>query len=130
MASTLRTLLAAIAAAAVLVTVVWVVARATGDDMRVTSFNQDSPETMPFFLPALVTLIDGVVAAAAVLLLRRRAVGRTIFLVLAVLVLIFSGFQAFAATDSDGTAIWLNAMHVVAAAVIVPSSLRRFARKA
>jgi hypothetical protein len=126
--SFLRTVAAGIGLAAVLATLVWVVARVTGDDLRVTAFAQDSPEKMPIFLPAVVTLMYGTVGAVVVLLLRRRAAGRTIFLVLSVVVLIFAGVQSFAATDSSGTAIWLNVMHVVAAAAIVPAFLRLFAR--
>lgn len=126
--SFLRTVAAGIGSAAVLATLVWVVARVTGDDLRVTAFAQGSPEEMPIFLPAVVTLMYGAVAAGVVLLLRRRADGRTIFLAVAAVVLIFAGVQSFTATESNGTAIWLNVMHVVAAAAIVPAYLRLFAR--
>lgn len=128
MSSSIRTIATGLGAAIVLVTIVWLVARASGDDLRVKPPGQDSHEEMMIFVPAFATLTAGLVGAGVAWLLRRRPNGRTIFLGLVVLVLIFEGIQAFVATESNGTAIWLNVMHVVAVAVIVPAYLRLFAR--
>jgi len=128
MSSSVRTIATSLGAAIVLVTIVWLVARATGDDLRVKAPGQDAHEKMMIFLPAFATLTAGLVGALIAWLLRRRPNGRTIFLALVVIVLIFEGIQAFVATESNGTAIWLNLMHVLAAAVIVPAYLRLFSR--
>lgn len=128
MSSSIRTVAIGLGTALILVTLTWVIARATGDDLRVKAPGQDSHERMMIYVPAFATLIAGLVGALIAWLLRHRPNGRTIFLALAVLVLIFEGVQAFTATTSNGTAIWLNAMHLVAAAAIVPAYLRLFAR--
>lgn len=126
--SFLRTAVTGIVVAAVLVTVVWLVARATGDDLRVQALGQDDKQKMAIFLPAFVTVLWGAIGAGVVLLLRRRPRGRVIFLALAAVLLVIQGIQAFTATDSNGTAIWLNVMHLVAAGAIVSAYLRLFAR--
>ena len=72
--------------------------------------------------------LTGLIGAGIVWLLRKRSNGRLIFLGLAAVVLIFQGISAFTATDSDGTAIWLNVMHLAAAGAIVPVYVRLFAR--
>jgi len=128
MSSSVRTIATGLGAAIVLVTIVWLVARATGDDLRVKAPGQDSHEEMMIFVPAFATLTAGLVGAGVAWLLRRRSNGRTIFLVLAALVLIVEAIQAFVATESNGTAIWLNVMHVVSVAAIVPAYLRLFSR--
>ncbi len=128
MSSSIRTIAVGLGAAIVLVTITWIVARATGDDLRVKAPGQDSHEKMMAYVPAFATLIAGLVGALIAWLLRRRPNGRTIFLALVVLVMVFEGVQAFVATTSNGTAIWLNVMHVVAVAAIVPAYLRLFSR--
>lgn len=128
MSSTIRTMATGLGAAIVLVTIVWLVARATGDDLRVKAPGQDTHEEMMIFVPAFATLTAGLVGAGIAWLLRRRPNGRTIFLALVVLVLIFESLQAFVATESNETAIWLNVMHLVAVAAIVPAYLRLFSR--
>ena len=126
--SFLRTAATGVIAAVVLVTLIWVVARVTGDDVRVQTPGADAPEPMEVYYPAVATIFNGVVGAGIVWLLRKRSSGRMIFLGLAAAVLIFQGMSAFTATDSNGTAIWLNVMHLAAAGALVPTFLRLFAR--
>lgn len=128
MSSSIRTIATGLGAALVLVTVTWAIARATGDDLRVKAPGQDSYDKMTIVMPAFATLLAGLVGALVAWLLRRRPNGRTIFLALAVLVLVLEGVNSFASTESNGSAIWLNVMHLVAAAAIVPAYLRLFSR--
>lgn len=128
MSSSVRTIATGLGAALVLVTLVWVIARVTGDELRVKAPGQGSHEEMMVFVPAFATLTAGLVGAGIAWLLRRRPNGRTIFLALVALVMVVEAIQAFAATESTGTAVWLNVMHVVAAAAIVPAYLRLFTR--
>ena len=126
--SFLRTAVTGTLAAVIAVTILWLVARVTGDDLRVQTPGSDSPEKMAIFYPAVAVIFNGLIGAGIVWLLRKRSNGRVIFLGLAVVVVIFQGISAFTATDSDGTAIWLNVMHLAAAGAIVPVYLRLFAR--
>ena len=126
--SFLRSAATGVLIAVVLVTVVWVVARVTGDDLRVQTPGNDNPEPMAIFFPAVAVIFNGLIGAGIVWLLRNRSNGRIIFLGLVAVILIFQGIQAFTATDSDGTALWLNGMHLAAAAAIVPIYLRLLAR--
>ena len=105
MSSSIRTIATGLGAALVLVTLVWVIARVTGDELRVKAPGQGSHEEMTVFVPAFATLTAGLVGAGIAWLLRRRPNGRTIFLALVALVMVVEAIQAFAATESTGTAI-------------------------
>jgi len=119
--SFLRSAATGILIAAVLVTVVWSVGRITGDEFRVQSPGSDTSEKLPIFFPPLVTVVLGVVGTGVALIFRRRRWGSLVFYGVAVVCPLLYGFAAFGGADTTGTAIWLNVMHVVAAAAIVPA---------
>lgn len=118
--SFLRSAATGILIAAVLVTVVWVIARLVGDDLRAQTPGAEAEAKLPFYLPAITTIILGTIATGIALLFRRRGWSSRIFYGIAVAFLIVYGVVALGAADATSTGIWLNVMHLVAAAAIVP----------
>ena len=118
--SSLRSAATSILIAAVLVTVVWLVARASGDDLRITPFGRDEPAKMPVFSPALFTVGIGLIGTGVAILFRRRGWSSPAFYGVVALFLIVLGIMALGPAETTGTAIWLNVMHLVAAAAIAP----------
>ena len=122
--SFLRSAATGILIGAALVTLVWVVARVTGEDLRIQAPGSDTPEKLPIFFPPFVTILLGAVATGVALLFRRRGWSARIFYGVAAVFLILYGLVAFSRADTTGTGIWLNVMHIAAAAGIVPPLAR------
>ena len=122
--SFLRSAATGILIGAVLVTLVWVVARVTGEDFRIQAPGADTPEKLPIFFPPIVTILLGAIATGVALLFRRRGWSARIFYGVAVTFLILYGLSAFSRADTTGTGIWLNVMHIAAAVGIVPPLAR------
>ena len=110
----------ALVVAMVGVLVVYLVGEAISGEFRVdTSFDEN--QKLEWYGPPLAILFPyglGAAIAAALLLHFRKP--RTWWYVITVLALIVFGAQAFMQTSSNETAVWLNVMHLVAAAAIVP----------
>ncbi|MGF1648281.1 MAG: DUF6069 family protein [Kineosporiaceae bacterium] len=114
---------------AVAALVVWVVAAPiAGADLRATVAG--SEQEIVAVAAVVSALVQGGIGWAVLALLERflgRA--RTIWLVLAALVLVFSGVNAATAAGNTETAVWLNVMHVAVAAVLVPVLARTSPRR-
>lgn len=114
---------------AVAAVAVWVIADPlVGADLRV-----DVAGTEQDIVPVAVVLASLVQAGAgwAVLALLERFLtrARTIWLVLAVVVLVGAGVNAAVAALNTETAVWLNIMHLAVAAVLVPVLARTSPRR-
>jgi hypothetical protein len=109
--------------------VVWVIAGPiAGADLRATV--PGGEQEIGAVAVVLAALAQGGVGWAVLALLERflgRA--RTIWLVVAVLVLVASGVSAATAAADTETAVWLNVMHVAVAAVLVPVLARTSPRR-
>jgi hypothetical protein len=125
----LRSRLLAWLGGAVAALVVWVIAAPiAGADLRATVVGDEQE------IVAVAVVISALVQGGlgwAVLALLERFLGRarTIWLVLAVLVLVFSGVNAATAAVNTETAVWLNVMHLAVAAVLVPVLARTSPRR-
>jgi Family of unknown function (DUF6069) len=100
--------------------VVWVIAvPITGADLRATVAGTE--QEVVAVAVVISALVQGGVGWAVLALLERflgRA--RTIWLIVAVLVLVLAGVNAATAAVDTETAVWLNVMHLAVAAVLVP----------
>ena len=110
----------ALVAAMVGVLIVWLLARVISPDLRVdTPFDENVP--LEWYGPSLAIIFPyGIGATIAAFLLMKFQKPRLWWYILTVIALIVFGLQAFMETRSNETAIWLNIMHFVAAAAIVP----------
>jgi hypothetical protein len=110
----------AIAVSMVAVFVVWLLASFISPDIRVDTPTEDNAK-LEWYGPSLAMIFPyGLVALIAALLLIRFQKPRIWWYAVSVLALIFAGGQAFAQANTNESAIWLNAMHLAAAAIIVP----------
>jgi Ca2+/Na+ antiporter len=109
--------------------VVWVIALPlAGADLRATVAGTEQE----IVLGAVVgsALIQAGVGWAVLALLERFfARARTIWLVLAAVVLVLAGVNAVVAAENTETAVWLNVMHLAVAAVLVPVLARTSPRR-
>lgn len=109
--------------------VVWIIASPiAGADLvaEVAGSEQD------IVLPAVIlsSLVQGGIGWAVLALLERfSSRARTIWLVIALLVLIGAGVNAAVAALNTETAVWLNVMHLAVAAVLVPVLARTSPRR-
>lgn len=110
----------ALIAAMVGVLAVWLVASLISPDLRVdTPFDEN--QKLAWYGPSLAILFPyGIGAAIVAWLLVKFQKPRLWWYIITAIALIVFGLQAFTETRSNETAIWLNIMHVVAAAIIVP----------
>jgi len=118
--SFLRSAATGILIGAALVTVIWVVARVTGEDFLIQAPGSDTKEKLPIYFPPIVTVLLGAIATGVALVFRWRRWGARVFYAVAAVFLILYGIAAFGGADTTGTCIWLNVMHVAAAIGIVP----------
>lgn len=122
MSPTARTLLRPAALGTVLamvgVAVVHLIATALGDPLIVDPGG--APQTVPLGAAVLFTVLGGAAGYGLALLARLAGRPRTVFLAVTLVALALFAVPPFGATESVGTALWLNAMHLVAAAGILP----------
>jgi hypothetical protein len=110
----------AIVVSMVAVTIVWLLASLISPDIRVDTPTEDNAR-LKWWGPALGMIFPyGLGALIAALLLIQFRRPRIWWYVIAVIALIAVGAQAFAQANTNESAIWLNVMHLAAAAVIVP----------
>lgn len=99
------------------VVAVHLLATALGDPLAVSSAG--TPEPLPIGAVVLFTVIGGAIGYGLALLARRAGRPRAVFLGVTLVALVLYGLAPFAAAPTS-TALWLNAMHLVAAAAILP----------
>ncbi|HXV94140.1 MAG TPA: DUF6069 family protein [Pseudonocardia sp.] len=104
------------------VAAVYLVAQAAGAPLTVATGG--STEEIPLLAALGFTLLGGAAGYGLALLARRFGRPRTVFLTVVVAALVLYGVPPFVAADSTSTAVWLNLMHLVAAAAIVPALAR------
>lgn len=125
----LRARLLALVGAGVAGVAVWVVAvPLAGADLIVTT--QGRTQEILLALVAVSSVLQPAVGWGVLAIMERfwsRA--RTGWLVLAVLVLVVTGFNAVNAAENTATAVWLNVMHVAVAAAFVPVLARTSPRR-
>jgi hypothetical protein len=122
MRPTARTLLRPAALGTVLavvgVAVVHLLATALGDPLVVDPGG--APQAVPLGAAVLFTAFGGAAGYGLALLARRAGRPRAVFLAVTLVALALFAVPPFGAAPSVGTALWLNAMHLVAAAAILP----------
>lgn len=109
--------------------VVWIVASPiAGADLRADVAGTE--QEIVFVAVLLSALLQAGIGWAVLSLLERFfARARTIWLVLAVVVLVLTGINAAVAALNTETAVWLNVMHLAVAAVLVPVLARTSPRR-
>jgi Family of unknown function (DUF6069) len=110
-------------AAIIGVIVVYFIAQAISPDLRADSIQGDN-EKITVFGALMAVVFQSVLAVIVGWILFHFRKPRTWWYAIAVIVLIFSAFNAFSSANTDETAIWLNIMHLVAAGAIVPAIAR------
>ncbi len=107
--------------AVVLVVIVHLIARGSGDDLVVVSeVGLGPPKVREIFVTIAATVAGGIIGMALASLARRFTPRPQIaFVSVCILGLIGYGILAFIRADQNSTAIWLNVMHIAAAIPIV-----------
>ena len=105
------------------VVVVWLVAQAISPDLRADSWQGDN-QKITVFGAVTAVLFQTVLGTLVGWILFHFRKPRTWWYVIVVLILTFGALNAFNAANTNETAIWLNVMHLVAAAAIVPTIAR------
>jgi hypothetical protein len=102
------------------VLIVWLLAMVISPDIRVdTPFEENAK--LEWYGPSLAMIVPyGIGAAIVSWLLLRFQKPRMWLYVITVIALIGMGLQAFVQANTTESAIWLNVMHLVAVACIVP----------
>ena len=109
-------------AAVVAVTVVFSIAKASGDDLIVgPEFGSGEPKELKLWVALIATVIVGGFLGSALAWLTQRFTRqpRVAFLIVGALGLIGYGILAAVRSEATSTALWLNAMHLAAAIPIV-----------
>ena len=106
-------------AALVLVVITYLIADAASGPLLVTQPGSDSPEEIALGAVVAFTVLGGVVGLVLALVVNRRGWPPSTFIALCAAALLLYGVVPFAAAEQTSTAIWLNAMHVAAAAPII-----------
>lgn len=114
----------AIAVAMVGVLIVWLLASLISPDILVdTPFDDDAK--LEWYGPSLAIIFPyGLGAAIVAWLLVRFQKPKLWWYIATVLALLYTGYEAFDKANTNESAIWLNIMHLVAAACIVPTVAR------
>ncbi|MGF1663862.1 MAG: DUF6069 family protein [Kineosporiaceae bacterium] len=109
--------------------VVWLIAALVADaDLRVT-IGATEQQIVAVWVVGSALVQGGVGWAVLALLERFLTRARTIWLVIAVVVLVLTGVNAAVAAVNTETAVWLNVMHLAVAAVLVPVLARTSPRR-
>lgn len=103
------------------VLIVWLIASVVSPDILVDTPFEDDAKLEWYGPPLAVLLPYGLGAAIVAWLLVRFQKPRLWWYVITVLALIYMGYESFDKANSNESAIWLNIMHFVAAAAIVPT---------
>lgn len=117
--SLLQTAVVGIVAAVIAVVVVFFIADAVSGPLMVTPPGGDVAEELPAGAAVFGTIVGGIVGVGLALVSRRLSRPDQVFVGICVVALILYGVFAFSATDSTSTGVWLNIMHLVAAAPII-----------
>ena len=82
--------------------------------------NSSPPSAIPMFAPAMFSVFQGVIGGVVVAWIATRTKSpRNTWLAISLIALALSFTPGFIATGLEA-ALWLNAMHVVAGALIIP----------
>ncbi len=106
------------ALAAVGVAAVHLLATALGDPLTVNPAG--APQAVPLGAAVLFTVLGGAAGYGIALLVRRAGRPRAVFLAVTLVALALYAIAPFGAAENTSTALWLNLMHLVAAAAILP----------
>jgi hypothetical protein len=111
-----------IVAAVVGVVIMFLIADALSGPLLVTPVGADSPEETTVVLAAVFTVVGGIVGLG-IAALCKRFLGNppAAFLGICAVGLTLYAIMPFVAAEEVATAIWLNVMHLVAAAPIMGS---------
>lgn len=111
----------AVIAANVAVTVIYAVARATGDQLITRpEFGSGEPEPLGLAVVLGATVAGGLIGVGLSLLCRRVTTRpERAFLTISTVALVAYGVLAFVRAETAGTALWLNLMHVGAAIPLI-----------
>lgn len=78
-------------------------------------------ETIPFFAPAMFSVFQGIVGGVVVALIASKTRSpKNTWLAISLIALALSFVMPFGGIETFDGAIWLNVMHVVAGALIIP----------
>jgi hypothetical protein len=102
-----------------LVLIVYLVADAASGPLLVTQPGTDSIEVIALGSVVAFTVLGGVVGLGLALFVNRRNWPTSTFIAVCVAALLLYGVVPFVAAEQTSTAIWLNAMHLAAAAPII-----------
>ena len=110
---------AGIALAIVFVLLTYSVARITGDPLTVSPPGATEPEQVTPVTSVVATVIGGLVGLAIAALSRHSKRAKRTFLIVCGIGLFLMTFSPFAQAEQTSTAVWLNVMHLAAAAPII-----------
>jgi hypothetical protein len=99
------------------VLVVYSLARVTGDPLLIT--NQGGEQSVPVLAAVAFTVVGALAGLGLAVLAARLARPRPTFLAVTAVGLVVSLLPPFGAAPLS-TALWLNAMHLVVAAAVIP----------
>lgn len=102
-----------------LVLITYLIADAASGPLLVTQPGSDSPEEIALGAAVAFTVLGGLVGLGLALVVNRRSWPPSTFAAVCAVALLLYGVVPFTAAEQTSTAIWLNAMHVAAAAPII-----------
>jgi hypothetical protein len=106
------------------VLIVWLLAALISPDLRVDTPFDDAAKLEWYGPPLAIIFPYGLGATIVALLLIKFQKPKLWWYIATVLALLYTGWEAFDKANTNETAIWLNIMHFVAVAVIVPTVAR------
>jgi hypothetical protein len=102
-----------------LVLVTYLIADAAGGPLLITQPGSDNIEEVALGAVVLFTVLGGVVGLGLALVVNRRGWPPSTFIAVCAAALALYAIVPFTAAEQTSTAIWLNAMHLAAAAPII-----------
>ena len=82
---------------------------------------QGEPMAIPFFAPAMFSIFQGIVGGVIVAWIASRTKSpRNVWLSISLIALALSFVLPFGGVQGFEAAVWLNVMHIVAGALIIP----------
>lgn len=118
-ASLIRSAIVGTVVAVGAVAIVYLLADAISGPLLADQFGADEPQETPLAGALIATIVGGVGGTVLAVISSRFKPAATIFVGICVVGLVLYGIFAMNAADSQSTGIWLNVMHLVAAAPIV-----------
>lgn len=115
------------AAALGLVLITYLIADAASGPLLVTQPGSDTVEKIALGAVVAFTVLGGAVGLGLALVVNRRSWAPSTFITVCVAALALYAIVPFTAAEQTSTAIWLNTMHVAAAAPIISLLARSLA---